>query len=452
MTFVQRLLPQNITTQITGLVAVSVSLGITLLAAILWFLYDPPARDDSPIYAAARITEITRIVRAAKGAAEIDAILNAIGRSGLQVRRINLADLAPGRTDALSARLATHPLETRRDIEILDGVRDPAGPPSQIIARLDDSHGLMFNLSVRTWPMFIPPTALLLITVVFSALLMSIYAVRWVVAPLAAVASAATSFGRSQQSYDALSRRGPREITQVTDALNEMRTRIRSLLNDRTRMLAAISHDLRTPLTRLRLRAEQIQQDSLRAPMLRDITKIGRMLDDTLEYLRDDAKSEPLTRVDLPSFLQTICSDFSDMGHAVTYAGPEHLSYACHPRALSRAVTNIVENAVKHASTINVSLGTNAGDAIEIDVSDDGPGIPVPLLDQVFQPFFKVDDARGENNSGFGLGLSIALEITKRHGGHIEMRPRLPTGLQVLMLLPPERSRQATAGDGPASR
>ncbi|WP_349631435.1 ATP-binding protein [Bradyrhizobium sp. BR 10289] len=448
LALVQRLAPQSITTQITGLVAVSVLLGVTLLAAVLWFLYDPPARDDSPIYVAARICEITRLVRATKDATEADTMLAAIERSGLEVKRVSLAALVPIKSNALAVRLAMHPLEAHRDIEILNELGDPEGPPSQIITRLDDSHGLRFDLAIQTWPMLVPPTALLLIIVVFSALLMSIYAVRRVVAPLAAVATAATVFGRSPQAYDALRRRGPREIVQVTDALNEMRTRIRTLLDDRTRMLAAISHDLRTPLTRLRLRAEQIQQDNLRDPMLRDIAKVGRMLDDTLEYLRDDSKSEPPTRVDLPSFLQTICSDFSDIGHAVSYAGPERFTYACHPRALSRAVTNIVENAVKHASTITVGLGTNGSGAIEIDVSDDGPGIPDTLRDKVFQPFFKIDDARSENKTGFGLGLSIALEIIKRHGGRIEMRPRQPSGLQVLMMLPPDASLQTGESHG----
>jgi len=271
-------------------------------------------------------------------------------------------------------------------------------------------------------------------------LLLSIYAVRWVTAPLAEVASAATSFGRSPQAHEALSRRGPREITQVTDALNDMRTRIRQLLEDRTRMLVAISHDLRTPLTRLRLRAERINQDGLRTAILGDLIKVGRMLDETLDYLRDDARSEPVSLIDLPSFLQTICSDFTDTGHAVSYAGPVRLSYACHPRALSRAVTNIVENAVKHGGTVSVALGAIAGDAVKIEVSDDGPGIPAALRDKVFEPFFKVDDARRENNSGFGLGLSIAKEIIKRHGGGIEMRPAEPAGLRVIMVLPTETS------------
>jgi signal transduction histidine kinase len=330
------------------------------------------------------------------------------------------------------------PLASQPDIEILTGLRDPTGPASQIIARLDEGHGLMFNLAINAWPIFLPPTALLLIIVVFSALLLSLYAVRWVVAPLAEVASAAASFGRSPQAHAALNRRGPREIIQVTDALNDMRTRIRQLLDDRTRMLAAISHDLRTPLTRLRLRAERINEDGLRTPILRDLTRVNRMLDDTLEYLRDHARSEPLTRVDLPSFLQTICSDFADMGHSVSYVGPDRFSYACHPRALLRAVTNIVENAIKHGNTVSVVLGVNANKPVKIEVSDDGPGIPAPLREKVFEPFFKIDNARRQDNSSYGLGLSIAQEIIKRHGGGIEMHSGQPTGLRVVMVLPLE--------------
>jgi signal transduction histidine kinase len=443
MTWTQRLLPRNITAQITSLVAISVLLGIPLVVAIIWFLCDPLSRDDNPMFAAGRVTEITRLVRAAKSPAEADVLLAAIRRSGLEVRRLALTDLIPTTTNdhrSFSSRLALLPLASRPDIELLDGMRDPAGPPSQIISRLDEGHALMVGLALddRLWPLLSTPAALLVIIVMVSMLLLSAYAVRWVVAPLAEVASAAASFGRSPQAHEALSRRGPREIIQVTDALNDMRTRIRLLLDDRTRMLAAISHDLRTPLTRLRLRAERVNQDGLRTAILGDLTKVSRMLDETLEYLRDDARSEPLSRVDLPSFLQTICSDFADMGHAVSYVGPARLSYACHPRALSRAVTNIVENAVKHGSTVSVALGGYADEAISIEVSDDGPGIPIAIRDKVFEPFFKVDDARREDNSGFGLGLSIAREIIKRHCGDIEMRPAEPTGLRVLMVLPSE--------------
>lgn len=445
MTWTQRLLPRNITAQITSLVAISVLLGIALVVAIIWLLFDPMSRDDNPMFAAGRVTEITRLVRAAKSPAEVEALLALVRRSGLEVRRVALTDLIPTPTSdhrSFSSRLALLPLASRPDIELLDGMRDPAGPPSQIISRLGEGHALMVGLALddRLWPLLSTPTALLVIIVMVSMLLLSAYAVRWVIAPLAEVANAAASFGRSPQGHEALRRRGPREIIQVTDALNDMRTRIRRLLDDRTRMLAAISHDLRTPLTRLRLRAERINQDGLRAAILGDLTKVSRMLDETLEYLRDDAQSEPASRIDLPSFLQTICSDFADMGHAVSYAGPARLSCACHPRALSRAVTNIVDNAVKHGGSVSVALAASADDAIRIEVSDDGPGIPAAIRDKVFEPFFKADNARREDNSGFGLGLSIAQEIIKRHGGDIEMRPGEPTGLRVLMVFPSRTS------------
>lgn len=439
MNWAQRLMPRSITAQITGLVAIAVLLGITLLVAILWLLFDPPSRDGNPMFAAGRITEITRLIRAAKSPADADALLAAIQRNDLKIKRIALTDLTPaGDSRPFTWRLAMQPLATQSEIELLEGLRDPTGPSGQIITRLDASHALVFGLpfDASIWPLLLTPTALLVIIVMLSMLLLSLYAVRWVIAPLADVAGAAAAFGRSPQAHEALSRRGPREIIQVTDALNDMRTRIRGLLDDRTRMLAAISHDLRTPLTRLRLRAERIGQDSLRNAMLGDLTKVSRMLDETLEYLRDHTRSEAVSRIDLPSFLQTICSDFADTGHAVFYAGPPRLSYACRPRALLRAVTNIVENAVKHGCTVTVTLRTEADDAITIEVCDDGPGIPAALRDKVFEPFFKVDNARSENSSGFGLGLSIAQEIIQRHGGRIEMCPAEPSGLRVLMVFP----------------
>ncbi len=318
-------------------------------------------------------------------------------------------------------------------------MRDPTNPSPQIITRLDDGYALVFSLTIerRLWPIVLTPAALAILIVLIAMLLLSVYAVRWLVAPLAEMANAAASFGRSPQAHEALRRRGPREIMQVTDALNDMRNRIRALLDDRTRMLAAISHDLRTPLTRLRLRAERVAEDRLRIAMLDDLAKVGRMLDDTLDYLRDDAHSEKVSCIDLPSFLQTICSEFSDMGHAVSYLGPTRLSFACRPRVLSRAITNIVENAVKHGNTVTVVLSAKDSEGIEIAIVDDGPGIPVALRDKVFEPFFKVDNSRGQDNSGFGLGLAIAQDILKRHGGTIEMKPGEPSGLRVLVELSP---------------
>jgi signal transduction histidine kinase len=287
-------------------------------------------------------------------------------------------------------------------------------------------------------------TALVLTIVLVFVLLLSVYAVRWIIAPLAAVAGAARSFGRSPLDNETIRSRGPREITQVADALNEMRTRIRALLDDRTRMLAAISHDLRTPLTRLRLRAERVNEQSLRDGMLGDLVNVSRMLDETLDYLRDGGKREAMCRIDLPSVLQTICWDFADVGHAVSYQGPSRLAWIVQPRALARAISNIVENGVKHGDTVTVTLRTERPQRVEIEIADDGPGIPVTLRGKVFEPFFKSDSARAQNGVGFGLGLSIARDIIKRHGGDIALLSREPAGLAVRILLPADSSLNMT--------
>ncbi|WP_407158519.1 sensor histidine kinase [Bradyrhizobium sp. STM 3557] len=444
MTFLSRLVPRSITAQITSIVAISVLFGVALLATIMLVMFGPPPDDGKGTLA--HVAEITALMRAATTSAEAAAILSAAQQGDPELRRVAISNLRSdaGERPPLGSRLAVRQLANRPGIEVLSSLRDPAGPKSQIITRLDDRDALVFSAAVewRLWPILLTPTALIIVIVTVSMVLLSFYAVRWVIAPLAAVANAAESFGRSPQDSAALGRTGPHEITQVTDALNEMRARIRALLEDRTRMLAAISHDLRTPLTRLRLRTERVTDASLQMAMLGDIVKISHMLDETLEFLRDDARSEAATRIDLPSFLQTVCSDFSDMGHAVSYEGPDRLPYACRPRALSRAVTNIVENAIKHGSNeVIVRLTSLALDEIEIEISDNGPGIPAALRDQVFEPFFKADAARRADNggNGFGLGLSIARDIIKRHGGRIEMKPGEPTGLRVVMAMPIQR-------------
>jgi signal transduction histidine kinase len=443
MGWAQRLMPRSITAQIASLVAFSVLFGIALAVTIILYFFGSISDDDKRRFAAGRVAEIAHLLRAAKTPDEADVVLAMVRRDNLDVTRVVLADLVPRAADdvrPLSSRRVLRQMAAQPGIELLEGLHYPASPSSQIVVKLDEGHVLISNLVIdgSFWPILIRSAAAMVIVVLIFMPLLSVYAVRWLVAPLAEAANAAASFGRSPQPQKALSRRGPREIIQVIDALNEMRIRIHALLDDRTRMLAAISHDLRTPLTRLRLRTERVGQDNLRTAMLDDIAKVTHMINETLEYLRDDARSEVVSRIDLPSFLQTVCTDFTDTGHTVTYAGPARLSYPCRPRALARAITNVVENAVKHGSIVTVALGAESADSIEIEVADDGPGIPAALRHKVFEPFFKADNARRQSNSGFGLGLSIAHDIVKRHGGSIEMKSREPSGLRVLMLLPPK--------------
>jgi signal transduction histidine kinase len=202
-------------------------------------------------------------------------------------------------------------------------------------------------------------------------------------------------------------------------------------------MLAAISHDLRTPLTRLRLRAERIDDPELRDGILYEVVRISSMLDETLEYLRPGTREERMAPVDLPSLLQTICTEFGDVGHGVTYAGPPRLAWVCRANALTRAVSNVVDNGVQHGSAVRVGLRVGEGGMAEIEVADDGPGIPAPLREKVFDPFFKGDHSRpAATGRGFGLGLSIARDVVRGHGGRIELLDRMPHGLVVRLSLP----------------
>ncbi|WP_445682469.1 ATP-binding protein [Radicibacter daui] len=233
---------------------------------------------------------------------------------------------------------------------------------------------------------------------------------------------------------------GPEEIASLARALNGMRSRIRMMVDTRTRMLRGISHDLRTPLTRLRLRADtmregRVQDGALREDMLSDIDQIDSLLTESLNYLRDDYATEGIVRTDVASILQTVCSDFSDVGFNVYYSGPNRLIANCKPLSITRAVTNLCDNAMKFASEACVELAW-LGQDLSITVVDNGPGVPEHLHARLFEPFFKADDARTGQKAGFGLGLSIVADIVEAHHGQIELLSRQPHGLQVRITFP----------------
>lgn len=430
----------GIAAQIIALSAVSVLIGVVLVIAVALLVLEPP--EDSPALGVARIADVTRFIRAAKDPHDVESVLATVRGSGVKVEIVPLTALepAPGRRKSLSfsARMVLRELARQRDVSLIDDARYGEAASTQVITRLDDDEALVFEELPRSsiWPLVLTPTIVVLIIVLILALLLSVYAARAIIRPLSDVARAAAAFGRSAQAGEVLEGRGPREIVQVSEALNEMRARIRALLDDRTRMLAAISHDLRTPLTRLRLRSERIGPGELKAAMLRDIDQVSRMLDETLDYLRDDSKAEAVGRIELSSLLETICSDFADVGHDVSYAGPDRLVYECRPRALTRAVTNVVENAVKHGDKVVVELAALA-DGFAIDVVDDGPGIPAAMQARALEPFVKLDQARASvGSTGFGLGLSIAQEIMKKHDGSVTLLANEPSGLRVRLFLP----------------
>jgi signal transduction histidine kinase len=272
-------------------------------------------------------------------------------------------------------------------------------------------------------------------------ILFSVFAVWAITSPLRGIASAAQKADISVGPA-LFEERGSVEIVALARALNGMQRRISTMVESRTRMLRGISHDLRTPLTRLRLRADRVEDAEVREALLTDIERIDRLLKESLSYLRDNHQSEAVQRVDLASVLQTICDEFADMGHAAIYRGPSRMIASFKPLALMRAVTNLCENAVKFGTQVEVELRVVDGFVV-IDVLDDGPGIPEAYRTRVLEPFFKIDAARSSEDSGFGLGLSIVTEIVQAHRGRMELIDRSPKGLIARLTLPLSGTAQA---------
>ena len=268
-------------------------------------------------------------------------------------------------------------------------------------------------------------------------ILLSLYAAHLIAAPLAKLSAAALNQSTIGPEFSTFDESGPRELRHLARQLNEMQRHVNVMLTERTTMLRSVSHDLRTPLTRLKLRVERSVSPQIADVLIKDIDAINEMIDETLDYLRNDSKTKPMKKSDLPSLLKTICSKYSDDGFSVTYSGPARLSFECRPKMLSRAISNLIDNAVKFADQVEVMLMALSGGGVRLEVSDNGPGIPPHLLDKVVEPFVKADPARSSiQNVGFGLGLSIAQEIVKGHGGQLSLLLREPTGLTVIIELP----------------
>jgi signal transduction histidine kinase len=277
-----------------------------------------------------------------------------------------------------------------------------------------------------------------------SVTLLGLWAARALTAPLTAFARAAETFSLNGEAAP-LPERGPEEIRAVARALNRMRERITTLIDDRTRMLAAISHDLRTPITRLRLRSEFIEDEAHRARMLADLDQMRAMLEAVLSFLRNDRRVESMTLTDIASSLQLVADQFADMGHRVSYAGPDHFTATVRPDDLHRCVTNLVENAVRYGTETTLRLAPSA-EAIAIEIEDDGPGISGERKQTMLQPFARGDSARNmDEAAGFGLGLSIANAIVLAHGGELSLHDRAPQGLRVRILLPANMPSQRSA-------
>jgi signal transduction histidine kinase len=312
-----------------------------------------------------------------------------------------------------------------------------------LAVRLQDGSWMAFATPVRVWGP--PEGSRWLIRTLFlavSILLITAVAARQFARPIKDLAVAVHEFGVNPRAPP-IAESGPRELRQVIRTFNEMQGQIQKFLAHRTLMLAAISHDLRTPLTRMRLRGELIDDPEQQARHFRDVDQMQAMVEGALDFFRDDAVSEPTTQFDLPQLLMTIANDYIDHSVEIHYHGPSHAVYKGRPLALKRAVTNLVENAVKYATPPTLQLGVQAR-AYLIVVRDRGPGIPAHALGSVFQPYYRVEKSRNRNTGGMGLGLTVVQSIVQGHGGEVTLSNASGGGLEARILMPRavEGSRQ----------
>jgi len=281
----------------------------------------------------------------------------------------------------------------------------------------------------------ITPLKVSLLSLAIIMTLLGVWVARVLTAPLRAFVDAAEEFNPDAEIAP-LPEGGPEEIRAAARALNRMCGRIKTLVDDRMRMLAAVGHDLRTPITRLRLRSEFIDNMSLRGQMLDDLTQMSDMVESVLVFLREGRSPEDVSVIDVAISLQTICDQFADIGCQVSYAGPDHATIRAYACSLNRAVTNLVENAVRYGEVGLVRL-VAAPDSVVIAVEDEGPGIPDGRKEAMIEPFVRGDTARGmDGRSGFGLGLSIARAVAAAHGGSLTLLDRKPKGLIARIVLP----------------
>lgn len=305
----------------------------------------------------------------------------------------------------------------------------------QAAVQLSDGQWLGFATALPNGAPFAPwsftaATATMAIIVVLS----SAWAVRRVTTPLRVLARAAEHLGRDVNAPPIVEA-GSKEMRQATHSFNQMQARIRRLLDNRTRMLAALSHDLRTPLTLLRLRTEGLPEVEERERMLATIGELDAMIGASLSFARDQATAEDWRRTDVSALLASIVDDMADAGLPVTMAPAEPVVLQCQPGALRRALSNLIDNAIKYGGAARVTI-TIVDTAVRIDIDDDGPGIPAEELQRVFEPFHRLEPSRNRETGGTGLGLSIALSIVQAHGGEIALANRPGGGLRASVSLP----------------
>jgi signal transduction histidine kinase len=313
-------------------------------------------------------------------------------------------------------------IATRHALDMLVNIQFPDGETTSFHAALPRANSL-FGEAILIY----------LALVTLSALLLAWHLIARLIEPINQLGTAATDIG-SNLDATPLPENGPRELRAASKAFNSMQSRLKQLVNGQTEIFAAISHDLKSALTRLQLRAEMLENENERQGMERVVNDMRQMVVSIIEFIRVGNSSEPRRNLNLSYLVEDIAEDLIEEGKAVQHVVEPDITYLCQATQLRRAIVNLIENALKYANNATIELHKNE-EAITISVCDNGPGIPEEHLENVLRPFFRVEPSRNDATGGQGLGLSITHGIVQAHGGELVLRNRVEGGLCAEMRL-----------------
>ena len=280
-----------------------------------------------------------------------------------------------------------------------------------------------------------PYRLLISLAVLFAAVIVvSLIAVHWATRPLKNLSNAAEALGQNIDRAP-LDERGPEEVSRAARAFNRMQARLQAYIRDRTRILAAMSHDLKTPITRLRLRAELLDDVEHRKRFTRDLDEMESMVAATLDFLRGLDTGEAVKPIDVMALLESLQADAAETGGEVRIEGSARGPFPGRPQALKRCLRNLIENAIKYGTRAHVIVEDTPAELC-IRIRDEGPGVPPEELERVFEPFYRTEQSRSRETGGTGLGLTIARNVAEIHGGRLQLSNRAERGLEARLSLP----------------
>jgi signal transduction histidine kinase len=331
----------------------------------------------------------------------------------------------------------------------MGGTKGGAGPPFGPMLHMAAQPAFSFVSQVRlhdgtlvtfdsrhsqetaSWPYRL---LLSLVVLLAAVVVLSLVAVRWATRPLNALADAAEELGQNIERPP-LQESGPVEVVRAAHAFNTMQSRLKAYLHERTGVLAAMSHDLKTPVTRLRLRAELLTDPQLRLKFTKDLEDMESMVAAALDFLHGFEAGESSRPVDMMALLESLQADMVEMGSQVSIEGKSVKPYDGKPAALKRCLANLIENAIKYGKSALIKIDDN-DERLEIRIQDEGLGIPAAELERVFDPFYRLEGSRSRETGGTGLGLTIAKSIAEGHGGRLNLQNRNGGGLEARLTLP----------------